>query len=64
MKMLKPGQEIFREAIRRTGFAPAEILFIDDSPRNVEAAAAAGMRSALYVQGEDLEELIEKHIEP
>ena len=48
----------------RTGVAPAEILFIDDSPRNVEAAAAAGMRSALYVQGEDLEELIEKHIEP
>ena len=64
MKMLKPGQEIFREAIRRTGVAPGEILFIDDSPRNVEAAAAAGMRSALYVQGEDLEELIENHIEP
>ena len=63
LKMLKPGQEIFREAIRRTGVAPEEILFIDDSARNVEAAAAAGMRSAFYRQGDDLAGLIEKHLE-
>lgn len=63
MKMLKPGQEIFREAIRRTGVAPGEILFIDDSPRNVEAAAEAGMRAVLYRQGEDLARLIDNHLE-
>ena len=62
-EILTDDQEIFREAIRRTGVAPGEILFIDDSPRNVEAAAAAGMRSALYIQGENLEELIENHLE-
>lgn len=59
MKMLKPGQEIFRECTRRMGFSPEEILFIDDSMRNVEAAREAGWQAAYYRQGSDLRLIFE-----
>ena len=36
------------------GFPPAEILFVDDSQKNVDGARAAGWQAALYVQGTDL----------
>ena len=62
MKMLKPGQEIFRESIRRTGFKPEELLFIDDSPANVNAASNAGMRSVLYEYGTDLREVLDNSL--
>lgn len=58
MKMLKPGRAIFDEAVRRVGFKPSEILFIDDSKMNVEGAVAAGLKALLYVQGQDLETLV------
>ncbi len=38
----KPDPRIFELTARHAGLAPAELLFVDDSPRNVEAAAAAG----------------------
>ncbi|MGN0189662.1 MAG: HAD family hydrolase [Candidatus Cryptobacteroides sp.] len=59
MKMMKPGQEIFREAIRQTGLQAAELLFIDDSPRNTEAVRIAGIPSIDYIQGSDLAAAIE-----
>ena len=59
MHMLKPGQEIYLEAIRRTGRKPEEILFVDDSLSNVEAAKKAGMNADLYIPGHDLRALIE-----
>lgn len=43
MKLLKPGPEIFRAAIAATGFDASEILYIDDSRRNVEGALAVGL---------------------
>lgn len=62
MKMLKPGQEIFRESIRRTGFKPEELLFIDDSAANVDAAVNAGMHAVLYKYGTDLREVLENSL--
>jgi len=59
LKMLKPGPEIFREVIRRIGFQPEEILFIDDSMRNVDGARAVGMDAAYYRQGDDLRQLFQ-----
>ncbi|MBQ1751026.1 MAG: HAD-IA family hydrolase, partial [Bacteroidales bacterium] len=47
------------EAIRRTGRKPEEILFVDDSLSNVEAAKKAGMNADLYIPGHDLRALIE-----
>jgi len=40
--MIKPDPAIFRLALDRTGMAPADLLFIDDSPVNIEAARALG----------------------
>ncbi|HVU62811.1 MAG TPA: HAD family phosphatase [Phycisphaerales bacterium] len=45
--LAKPDPAIYHEYARRTGFAPADILFFDDRPENVEAAIAAGWRSHL-----------------
>jgi putative hydrolase of the HAD superfamily len=59
MHLMKPGQEIFLEAIRRIGRKPEELLFIDDSLSNVEAAKKAGMNADLYIPKEDLRKLIE-----
>lgn len=59
MHLMKPGQEIYLEAIRRTGRKPEELLFIDDSQANVDAAKKAGMNADLYIPGQDLRKLIE-----
>ena len=54
MKLMKPSREIFDAAAAEIGFPPAEILFVDDSQKNVDGARAAGWQAALYVQGTDL----------
>jgi 2-haloacid dehalogenase len=38
----KPSPEVFRRLLARFGLDAASCLFVDDSPRNVEAAAALG----------------------
>ena len=40
--LMKPDPRIFALSAERAGMAPGELLFIDDSVRNIEAAAAAG----------------------
>ena len=54
MKMLKPSAEFYREVIRRIGAAPEEIVFIDDSARNVDGARAVGIDARLFVPGTSL----------
>ena len=54
MKLMKPSREIFDVAAAEIGFPPEEILFVDDSQKNVDGALAAGWQAALYVQGTDL----------
>ena len=41
--VMKPDPAIFRLACTRYGLEPADVLFIDDSARNIEAARALGM---------------------
>lgn len=69
MRLLKPGDAIFREAAREIGVmsgapdSPAkaeEMLFIDDSPANVEAALRNGMKAVHYRQGDDLRSTLEQ----
>lgn len=59
MKLLKPDPAIYREALRRIGLPAEEILFVDDSQSNVDAAASLGINSVRYVPGTDLRETIE-----
>lgn len=54
LHLLKPGLEIYEYAIREIGFKPEEILFIDDSERNVEGARKAGIQTVRYTKGLDL----------
>ncbi len=46
--LLKPDARIFELTARRAGLAPAELLFVDDSTRNVAAAAALGYDVHLF----------------
>ncbi|HEX2561074.1 HAD family phosphatase [Phenylobacterium sp.] len=40
--LIKPDPAIFRLACERFGHAPQDVLFIDDGPRNIEAARTLG----------------------
>lgn len=45
----KPAREMYEAALARLDVAPGAVLFLDDSPANVEAAAAMGMQAAVAV---------------
>ena len=45
---MKPDPAIFQQAIDAFGFDPAETLYLDDLPDNVEAAKRAGFRALVY----------------
>ena len=40
----KPGEEIFRHALREMNWQPADTLFIEDSPQHVATARRLGLR--------------------
>ena len=50
VQLMKPQPAIFREAERRFGIAPSELLFIDDVAHNIDAARALGWQG-LHFQG-------------
>jgi len=52
MKMMKPSAEFFNAAIADIGCPPSEILFLDDSQRNVDGALSVGI-NAKYCGGID-----------
>ena len=54
LKLLKPDPAIFAHVIRDIGLPPQEMLYVDDSPRNVEAARNAGLQALHYEPGTDL----------
>ena len=58
LRMLKPSQEIFAHVIREIGLPPEEMLYVDDSPRNVEAARMAGMNALHHVPVRNLSETL------
>lgn len=54
MGLLKPSAEFYRRVIEEIGCPAEEMLFIDDSPKNVEGAIAAGLPAVCYEQGSDM----------
>jgi len=58
MKVLKPSAEMFQRVIEAIGLPPSELLFIDDSLANVEAAARHGIGVLHYVQGTSLRDAL------
>ena len=58
LKLLKPSREIFDYVIAQTGLSPDELLYVDDSQRNVDAARAAGMNALQHDPGSNLAETL------
>ena len=52
---LKPERDFFQILFDRHGIAPEEAVFIDDAPKNVAGARAAGMRAVHFTGPEALE---------
>jgi len=47
--VMKPDPAIYRIVCERFGLAPGDILFVDDSARNIEAAAALGFDTHHFI---------------
>lgn len=60
MRILKPSPEIYRRVIDALGCKPEEILFIDDSVTNAEAARAAGITTLWLQPGMNISEEVHK----
>jgi 2-haloacid dehalogenase len=54
IKMKKPDPRIFAHLVSTHGLKAAETVFIDDSPKNVEAARAAGLQALHFTTPERL----------
>ncbi len=46
--LMKPDPKIYRIALEKLGVSAREAAFVDDTPPNVEAAAALGMHGILF----------------
>lgn len=46
--LIKPDPEIYVLTARRAGYEPGQLLFVDDSPANIEAARALGFHVHLF----------------
>ena len=57
----KPAQAFFEAIELRTGFEPFDLFFIDDSPRNVEAAIARGWCATVWDGQTSLIDLMSAH---
>lgn len=49
VRMLKPNPDIYGHVLEQAGLDPAETLFLDDNPVNIQAAAALGIRAVQVV---------------
>jgi putative hydrolase of the HAD superfamily len=52
--LAKPDTRIYQLVLERSGYAPSEIVFVDDLIPNVEAAAKVGLRTIQFVGIDDL----------
>ena len=60
-RLVKPDPEIYRVLFRRNGLAPETCLFIDDSPKNVDAAEAVGMKAIRFTSPAALRKALADH---
>jgi len=58
--LAKPDPEIFERMRTRYGLDPAQTLFIDDSLRNVEAAARLGYRAVRFTDAGQLQQALDE----
>jgi putative hydrolase of the HAD superfamily len=58
MKALKPSEAFYKAVLSDIGRASEDVIFIDDSQKNVDGALAAGMPAVYYEPGTDLAALL------
>ncbi len=58
--MAKPQREIFCRLLDRFGLEASTTLMIDDSPPNLVAAAALGMRTVRFESAQQLRGYLER----
>lgn len=54
MKALKPSEKFYKDVMAQIGVPAEQMLFVDDSMKNVEGAEAAGLPAVFYEPGSDL----------
>ncbi len=59
-RLAKPDPAIFALACERHGLAPSRTVFVDDSPRNVAAAAEAGLTAIEFQGAEPLRDRLQE----
>jgi 2-haloacid dehalogenase len=52
VRLIKPDPAIFRLFLDRNGLDPADCLFVDDVPANVEGARGVGLRAVTFESAE------------
>jgi D-glycero-D-manno-heptose 1,7-bisphosphate phosphatase len=56
----KPGSLLFERAVARHGIDPARSVMIGDKPRDIQAAAAAGIRGVLVPANASLSDTLQR----
>jgi 2-haloacid dehalogenase/putative hydrolase of the HAD superfamily len=59
--LIKPEPAIYRLACERAGLEPAQLLFVDDSRANIDAADALGFRTLHFTDPALLKPALERH---
>ncbi|MBO7192558.1 MAG: HAD family phosphatase [Bacteroidales bacterium] len=58
MKALKPSDAFYKAVMEQIGLPADQMLFIDDSQKNVDGALAVGLPAVFYQPGSDLSALL------
>lgn len=61
MKASKPDEGIFLKLLEAEKVEPGECLFLDDGPRNIEAAEQLGFQTHLVLANDDLCQIIKNY---
>ena len=60
--VMKPDERLFRHVLETENIIPEETLFVDDGPRNIEAAARLGVKTFCPKNGADWTSEIYKYL--
>lgn len=60
-RVIKPEPRIYEIVLERTGLSPSDLLFVDDSAANIEAARALGFHVHHFTDPAALRPAMEKH---
>ena len=60
--MVKPDPRIYQLILERLEVQPAEALFVDDYPRNIDAALALGMAAVRFTSTKVLKSDLRRYL--